>query len=263
MTKIKPNTQWSLANHFFGAIQRVTVATFLLAAVFFSGSVFYSNIASAQQALENDLKACAAVESVLSRLDCYDELVKTALVQDETRKTLPQISSPIVNQQPAQPPTPSVVKKSVKPTDPITPELTPELTPEITPELTPEITPELTPEITPEEPVAAPTSLASKGNQPVAEDTEVDSVGQKYLKSSRTKTEAPAFNYSLVATDKDNKQRMVFSFANGQIWKQIEPRYLWLPAELPLQVELVAGALGSYSLKLGAKGRLVKVKRVK
>ena len=239
MTTIKPNTQQSLASHFFGAIQGKPAATFLLAAGFFSGSVFYPNIASAHQALENNLRACAAVKSVLSRLDCYDELVKTALTQDETRKTLPQTSSPIVNQQPKQMPTPSIVENSIKPTDQITPELTPE------------------------EPGAAPTSPKSKGNQPVTEDTEVNSVGQKYLKSSRTKTGAPAFNYSLVATNKDKKQRMVFSFANGQIWKQIEPRYLRLPAKLPLQVELVSGALGSYSLKLGAKGRLVKVKRVK
>jgi len=57
--------------------------------------------------------------------------------------------------------------------------------------------------------------------------------------------------------------KWIYHLDNGQIWRQNEARYVAKPKVLPLACEIIAGVLNSYALKLGTKGRLVKVKRLK
>ena len=53
-----------------------------------------------------------------------------------------------------------------------------------------------------------------------------------------------------------------FHFDNGQIWHQIEARHVPLPSDLPFTVRLSAGLFGETRLRVGEKGRLVRIRRL-
>ena len=55
---------------------------------------------------------------------------------------------------------------------------------------------------------------------------------------------------------------LYFHLENGQIWRQIEARYVPLPANAPFSVEISQGILGEYRLRVEGEGRLVRVRRV-
>jgi len=105
--------------------------------------------------------------------------------------------------------------------------------------------------------------LVYSKSEPRIENKKVNELGQKYLKTKQASNAKQNINLLLVDIDKDKQKRMVFTFENGQAWKQTEPRFVKRPASLPMQVQLLSGALGSFSVKLGENGRLVKVKRVR
>ena len=90
-----------------------------------------------------------------------------------------------------------------------------------------------------------------------AEDQEL---GQKYL--HQPEQPKASTSYSLVAAYKDSKKRWNFEFKNGQVWRQLEPRYLPKIKDLPQAVEISEGILGSHDLRTARFGKPVKVKRV-
>jgi hypothetical protein len=54
-----------------------------------------------------------------------------------------------------------------------------------------------------------------------------------------------------------------FYMADGQVWRQIEPRRLQYPKNEEFEVIISQGMLGEYRLRIGENGRLVKIRRIK
>lgn len=55
---------------------------------------------------------------------------------------------------------------------------------------------------------------------------------------------------------------LLFHLKNGQIWRQIEARYVPLPENAPFAVKISRGLFGEYRLRVGGEGRLVHIRRV-
>ncbi|MYA68214.1 MAG: hypothetical protein F4Y22_13335 [Gammaproteobacteria bacterium] len=55
---------------------------------------------------------------------------------------------------------------------------------------------------------------------------------------------------------------LLFHLENGQVWRQIEARYVPLPADAPFPVQISRGLFGEYRLRVDGEGRLVRIRRV-
>lgn len=84
--------------------------------------------------------------------------------------------------------------------------------------------------------------------------------GDKYLE--KNKVSESSLNVTLVHAFKDKSQRWVFEFDNGQVWQQLEARYLKIDMSSKITGELSEGIFGSYDLKLHPSSKTIKVKRL-
>ena len=55
---------------------------------------------------------------------------------------------------------------------------------------------------------------------------------------------------------------LYFHLANGQVWRQIEPRRFSYPKNGDFDVNITRGMMGDYRLRIGDKGRMVAIRRV-
>jgi len=104
--------------------------------------------------------------------------------------------------------------------------------------------------------------------EPIAEkssdkDSKGDELGQKYLEKPQESKPKTSRSYNLIAVYQDNKERWNFKFDNGEVWQQIEPRYLPKLENFPVQVDISEGVFGSHNLRAEDFGKVVKVKRLK
>ena len=212
---------------------RIRAANINTVAALLAATVFFSSCTAAHQISETGLEECIEIESVIARVNCYDALARRLLGNRETAVQAP----PTQPNRQASEATPLPKEQIIS-----------------------------APDSSPDDAANTTDNAGTQASSIKAVSmTEVhaDQAGQKYLNSKTDTAPHRTLFFLLVATGKDKQKRMIFNFENGQVWKQIEPRYLKTLSNLPLQVELVKGALGSYSLRLGKSGRLVKVKRIK
>lgn len=88
-------------------------------------------------------------------------------------------------------------------------------------------------------------------------------LGDKYLPEQAKKKSAESVTVTIVSAERDSEGRWQFVLKNGQVWRQLEARYLKVPRGFPADAIITPGALGSFSLKIGDDGKSVKIKRVK
>jgi len=88
-------------------------------------------------------------------------------------------------------------------------------------------------------------------------------LGEKYLKKPTVSRESKVANHDLLRMTQDKKDRWVFEFGDGQVWRQIEARRLPMPIALPVSAYLSSGVFGSFDLRLEDYSRTVKVKRLR
>ena len=86
-------------------------------------------------------------------------------------------------------------------------------------------------------------------------------LGSKYLAQSQSAK--IKVHLSLQQAKKNKQGKWIFYFANGQVWQQLEAKYISVPKNKPVVSTLSTGALGSFDLKIGQSSRVIKVKRVK
>ena len=115
-----------------------------------------------------------------------------------------------------------------------------------------------------EQQIVLPTGVQSIDLQ-TAEKTPViefsdNELGQKYLRKSQAR--ATSTSYYLIAAYKDHQKRWNFEFDNGQVWQQLEPRYLSKPKHLPVKVSISEGVFGSHNLRAESFANPVKVRRL-
>ena len=105
---------------------------------------------------------------------------------------------------------------------------------------------------------AAPaTTLAA----PAPEDR-ADDFGREYLEDENEE-EADTLTATVDEVTIDRTKRLVFRFANGQVWRQLEPRRFQYPRREAFEVVISRGVLGDYQLRVGGEGRMTRIKRVK
>jgi hypothetical protein len=105
----------------------------------------------------------------------------------------------------------------------------------------------------PQEPIPEKTSIS---------DSSDSELGKKYLPETQEITTQTSLRYNLIAVYKDHKKRWIFEFDNGQVWQQVEPRYLPKLKDLPVRVDISEGVFGSHDLRAEEFAAPVKVKRI-
>ena len=68
-----------------------------------------------------------------------------------------------------------------------------------------------------------------------------DSLGEKYLRKDDSHESDRESSLQLVQAYKSKQELWVFEFENGQVWQQIEARYLSVPKDLPAAVIISQG----------------------
>ena len=111
------------------------------------------------------------------------------------------------------------------------------------------------------EPQSVQKADAATSSSPSLEDR--PRFGQKYLESEREQQRSEKTTYTLTGAYKNKSELWVFEFDNGEVWRQLEARYLSVPRDLPATAELSRGIFGSYNFRIGGNGRTIKVKRLK
>ena len=105
----------------------------------------------------------------------------------------------------------------------------------------------------PQESLAEESSINESGD---------DELGQKYLRKPQEAKPQTSLDYTLISVYKDRKNRWIFKFDNGQVWQQVEPRYLPRLENFPIRVGISEGVFGSHDLRAENYGKPVKVRRL-
>lgn len=91
----------------------------------------------------------------------------------------------------------------------------------------------------------------------------IQHLGSKYLDRSQEHRAELKVSLSLLEAERNKYGKWTFYFANGQVWQQLEAKYISMPKNKPVVSSLSEGAMGSYELRIGHSTRAIKVKRVK
>lgn len=86
--------------------------------------------------------------------------------------------------------------------------------------------------------------------------------GQEHVQPARTVEDAE-YTAALLGVGENNYGRLLFELDNGQVWRQLDSRFVALPDAFPAEVTITKGLLGSFNLRIGDDGRRIKVRRVK
>ena len=117
------------------------------------------------------------------------------------------------------------------------------------------------PEEVPEAPTVEPAAPAGAAPAVEAADDSADEFGREYLEDDEEESDTLTATVNEVTIDRTN--RLVFRFANGQVWRQLEPRRFQYPRREAFDVVISRGVLGDYQLRVGGEGRMTRIKRVK
>ena len=183
--------------------------------------------ATAQPVDREDLALCAAMSTEARKLACFESLL---------------------TEQPADA---GAAAAEVAPAPPAV-----DAAPPVTP------TPETAPT---REPASIAEPAATAAPPPPSEPEPAEEFGSEYVKeekekeAERKKTVSATVNE--VTTDRVN--RLVFHFANGQVWRQLEARRFQYPKKTAFDVVIGRGVLGDYQLRVGGEGRMTRIKRLK
>ena len=108
---------------------------------------------------------------------------------------------------------------------------------------------------------SAPAPVSTSAAPPTAD--RADDFGREYLESEEDEEESDTLNATVNEVTIDRTKRLVFRFANGQVWRQLEPRRFQYPRREAFEVVISRGVLGDYQLRVGGEGRMTRIKRVK
>lgn len=115
-------------------------------------------------------------------------------------------------------------------------------------------------EVEPEQPAEAPPEQTPDTSQ-----DRLENVGIEQLPDNR-REERPRERDDIGATvtevSEGPRGNLLFHLENGQVWRQIEARYVPLPADAPFPVQISRGLFGEYRLRVDGEGRLVRIRRV-
>ena len=195
--------------------------------------------AAAQTVELSDLEVCAALETPELKLACFEAIVATgrrAVTASAETETGPAPDSAVA---------------------PAHAGAVAEAEPETVMEVPAEPQPVAAQAAAEQREAVAETPRESVATTPAAE-----SFGSEHLK-----VQSPDEPTELIATVVDvtttSRGALVFHLDNGQVWRQIEPRYYPYPRGGEFDVTISTGIMGAYHLQVEGAGRRVTIRRVK
>ena len=119
------------------------------------------------------------------------------------------------------------------------------------------VVPAATPQAVPVEKEEPSGAAATAASALPAED-----FGREHL-DSRTQTAPEVLRARVIEVSRGNHDALVFHLDNGQVWRQIQPRYYPYPRNREFDATITTGMLGEYELQVEGEGRKVSVRRLK
>ena len=209
------------------------------------------------------LEICAALETPELQLSCFNDIIadsKTADMGQEGVVAEPVAESPAIEVEAvpeAQPPievtsreVPTV--EAVADTTPVVAATTTATVVETTTPLAP--APAVAPEPSPAAAGAAPVSVAS------------GKLGEEHLERPVTEKKTDddkVFWATVIEVSEGRNGLLYFHFDNGQVWRQMEARHLEYPRSGEFDIKITQGMMGDYRMRIGEKGRMVRIRRVR
>lgn len=92
--------------------------------------------------------------------------------------------------------------------------------------------------------------------------TPADDFGQEHLAVSES-DEKQIIKATVTEVSQGYNKLLFFHLANGHVWRQIEPRRLQYPKDREFEINITQGMMGEYRMRIGDKGRMVRIRRVK
>lgn len=208
------------------------------APLFYSALLGLSGIASAQTVDMSALEACSGLETETARLECFEAIVsgkEAAPLQSAVSE--PDSVPPAVDPQPGNSGAPVVVVPAAEPAA-------------------------LTVERQPASQSSAPAPSATSAGQAAASEMTADDFGREHL-ATRSAEAPEVLRARVMSVSKGNHDALVFHLDNGQVWRQIQPRYYPYPRNQEFDATITTGMLGEYQLQVEGEGRKVNVRRLK
>lgn len=90
-----------------------------------------------------------------------------------------------------------------------------------------------------------------------------DDFGSEYVEQTDEAKEREVFAVTVTEVRRARDKRLYFHFANGHVWRQMEYGYIQYPKEGEFDAVITRGMMGDYRLRVGGKGRMTRIVRVK
>lgn len=103
----------------------------------------------------------------------------------------------------------------------------------------------------------APAAVASEGRPNVPDD-----LGAEHLGGDEEQSNPSTVTAIVSGVTESGSGKLYFHFANGQVWRQIEPRRFHYPKNQAFEVTVSQGMMGDYRLRVGGEGPMTRIRRV-
>lgn len=90
-----------------------------------------------------------------------------------------------------------------------------------------------------------------------------DEFGRRYIDEPEDDGEPEVVTATINEVSEGRHRTLYFHFANGQLWRQMEPGYFAYPKDGSFEVEIRQGMMGDYQMRVGGKGRMTRIVRVR
>lgn len=176
------------------------------------------------------LELCTGLETQELKLACFEAIIAAARTPGE------QITEPAIEEVPETAPAasnPKVAVATASESEPVMTEAVPEL---------------------------AHSQVATEVSPAIAVTPSTKDFGREQLATAENEGVIKAI---VVDVTKAHNKALNFHLANGQIWRQLEPRHFQYPKQGHFEVIISQGVMGEYRLRIDGKGRMVRIRRIK
>jgi len=218
--------------------------------------------ASAQTVDLDELRRCAALDSNELKLACFERLADIDSEAPDGTQNVPAAVDGAPDDAGLETPAP-VAPAAVA--EPASPESMPAAPAEPAPDAGPirALAPgaEVDPYPEPQPDVEAAKVAEPAGEIAVPGEPD-DDFGRRYIEQPQD--DAPGIVTATVNEVSQGRHKVLyFHFANGQLWRQMEPGRFQYPKDGSFEVEIRQGMMGDYQMRVGGKGRMTRIVRIR
>lgn len=217
-----------------------------------------------------DLEACAALPADDQKIACINAII--AAERDESTQAVPDAQTPANPSAPAAAEAPVASSEAVAGAVPAAeparagPAIAlPAPTATRAAVIPVAAVPADEPAPSPPAPVAAPRAdiaQSAASSTPAPVDEASAAFGSEQLQQADDRR--PEFvENTVVDVSRANNKALIFHMADGQVWRQIEPRRYPYPKNGEFAVTISQGMMGEYRMRIGNNGRMVRIRRIK